>query len=229
MCCSGRGVRAVDCGPSGTLPQTRRRGRLGAIGKWTILPAISVRRASLRATSRSTRKASASRRVNSRLAASSSRLSSWSRIAVSLTRVSQPCSLSLSRLMTSLRRLPVHIQPVVAAARVAPVYSLPQPCRRPAEPRPPGESGSGRRCAGGGRRSRRARPLPGRQRDANLHAADRHLHALADQAPGYAVAVAIDCHAQSACTRRTSSRLWRNGGRAVERRQRCRLVPLETD
>jgi hypothetical protein len=64
------------------------------LGKWAIFRAISTRRSSLRAISRSTRKASASPKLSSRFAASSNRLSSWSRIAVSLSRVSEPSRLS---------------------------------------------------------------------------------------------------------------------------------------
>ena len=61
-------------------------------GNWAIFVAISMRRSSRRATSRETRKPSASRRVMSDLAASSSRPSSPSRSAVSFSRSSIPIS-----------------------------------------------------------------------------------------------------------------------------------------
>jgi hypothetical protein len=51
-----------------------------------LVPRVKPEGKLLRAISRSTRKASASRKVSSRLAASSNKLSSWSRIAVSLSR-----------------------------------------------------------------------------------------------------------------------------------------------
>ena len=81
---AGRELADLACGSSeGWAAKSKPRAR-ARTGSARASAAISMRRWSLRAISRSHRRASASRSVSSRRAASSSRLSSWSRIAVSL-------------------------------------------------------------------------------------------------------------------------------------------------
>src|SRR5205823_13220806 len=88
-------ARSRTVGEVGDLPR-----HLGA----PLVPRVKPEGRLLRAISRSTRKASASRRVSSRLTASSRRLSRWSRSAVSLSRVSELSRLSWSIIMTSRER-----------------------------------------------------------------------------------------------------------------------------
>ena len=193
--------------------------------------AISIRRSSLRAISRSQNKASASRSVSSRRAASSSRLSSWSRIAVSLSRVSIRSRCSCSAIITSLLR---------------PTASYSASGRNSAGGRAGGGSagagahGSSRapampsKWAGSSTRCRRplrsactatSRPAC---RMRTPPAADLDQHALADQPPRHAVGVAVDLDAAVGLNPADQLADLPERRPAGERLQRRGLVPLGT-
>jgi hypothetical protein len=195
------------------------------------LLAISTRRSSLRAISRSTRKAKASRRLSWRLAASSNRVSSWSRIAVSFSRVKASSTRACSTVMPSLHRLPARTRPTAA---IAPVPARPSGwarCRAPAARRRRRHgSAPGRGCADGGLGVHRHLLAAVADGDAALRHND--LHTLADQPPRHAVAVAVDLDraiglhpahqfAQLTERRATVELLQCRGLFALEAQQRC--------
>ena len=146
-------------------------------GKWAILKAISMRRSSRRATSRSVRNATASRSVIPFSAASSSRLSSWSRIAGEL----QPRQMRGQGVVVD--HLRTCRQPRPRTRRAGAAARVPAAVRRTGADAPPrarsAAAASRRRCRGGaGPRSRAATTLGAPQRLQALELAARDRVAL---------------------------------------------------